>query len=193
MVVYTIDEKIIEATLNAIITLTNNLSDKYYFFDRAIYYGATPFDHYGTVESILQSAQDAYENALKEKVPYCIINGQQQLLLNSKLEETVRDIIQRNDFVLQYLYDTYCFVATKEIFYQEVSPLLIDSFTYETIPSGKFISIAEKVGLIIDFDKALIEKVLEQIEFGELTHKIGVTLSLTALSNYAFLSWLELS
>lgn len=192
IIVYASEISLIESSLKEIIELTNGLTDKYYFFDRAVYYGATPFDHYGTIESIVQSAQDAYEIALKAKTPpYYIIDAQQQLLLNAKLEDTVKDIIKRNDFVLQYLYDTFSFDTTPRLLFQEVSPLLIDSFTYETIPSGKFISIAEKLGVVIDFDKALIEKVLEQIELGELTHKIGVVLSITSLSNYSFLTWLE--
>lgn len=192
IIVYASEISLIESSLKEIIELTNTLTDKYYFFDRAVYYGATPFDHYGTIESIVQSAQDAYEIALKAKTPsYYIIDAQQQLLLNAKLEDTVKDIIKRNDFVLQYLYDTFSFDTTPRLLFQEVSPLLIDSFTYETIPSGKFISIAEKLGVVIDFDKALIEKVLEQIELGELTHKIGVVLSITSLSNYSFMTWLE--
>ncbi len=192
IIIYASEISLIESWLKEIIELTNTLTDKYYFFDRGVYYGAAPFDPYGTIESIIQSAQDAYEIALKEKIPpYYIIDSQQQLLLNAKLEDTVKDIIKRNDFVLQYLYDTLSFDATPHLLFQEVSPLLIDSFTYETIPSGKFISIAEKLGVVIDFDKALVEKVLEQIELGELTHKIGVVLSITSITNYAFMTWLE--
>lgn len=124
------------------------MSDKYYFFDRTVYYGATPFDHYGTIESIVQSAQEAYEIALTEKTTfYYIVDSQKQMDLNVKLEETVKDIISRNDFVLQYFYDTYTFGDNPQLIMQEVSPLLIDGFTYETIPSGKFISIAEKLSL----------------------------------------------
>lgn len=192
ILLYDPNPKNIEYCIEEIISLTNTLSDKYYFFDRTVYYGATPFDHYGTIESIVQSAQEAYEIALTEKTTfYYIVDSQKQMDLNVKLEETVKDIISRNDFVLQYFYDTYSFGDSPQLIMQEVSPLLVDGFTYETIPSGKFISIAEKLSLIIEFDKAMIEKILQHIELGELTHKIGVVLSITSIANFSFNLWLE--
>ncbi|ABB44474.1 diguanylate cyclase/phosphodiesterase [Sulfurimonas denitrificans DSM 1251] len=182
----------VEKFLLDILELTDTLRDKYYFFDRAIYYGASPFDHYGTIESIMQSAQEAYEVALKEKTKsYFIVDLMQQAEFNKKLEGSVKDIIKRNDFVLQYLHDTLTFGENPKLLMQEVSPLIIDSFTYENIPTGKFISVAEKIGVVADFDKALILKVLEQIEFGGLEHKICVVLSIPSIANKLFISWLE--
>ena len=192
MIVYDKSAQEVESMLKNLISLSEKLNDKYYFFDNHVYYGATPFDKYGSIESILQSAQDAYETAFKEKTTfYFIADDKNQNELNLKLENTVKDIIARNDFVLQYLHDTYSFKAEPTLLMQEVSPLIIDSFTFESVPSGKFISVAEKLGFISDFDKAFIEKTLEQIQFGELTHKIGIVLSVSSLSNQLFLSWLE--
>lgn len=182
----------VEKFLQEVIELTDTLRDKYYFFDRAIYYGASPFDHYGTIESIMQSSQDAYEVAFKEKNKfYFIVDLIQQAEFNKKLEISVKDIIKRNDFVLQYLHDTVTFGEDPKLLMQEVSPLIIDSYTYENIPTGKFISVAEKIGVVADFDKALILKVLEQIELGELTHRICVVLSIPSITNKLFISWLE--
>jgi len=192
IIVYESDSEKIEKMLQAIIKLTETLTDKYYFFDNAIFYGATPFDRYGSIESILQGAQDAYETAYKEKLKtYFIADATHQIELNKKLESTVKDIITRNDFVLQYMHDTYSFGSHSKLLMQEISPLLIDSFTFESIPSGKFISVAEKLGLIADFDKAIIEKVLEQIQLGDLEHQIGIVLSVSSLSNQLFLAWIE--
>ncbi|KIM07652.1 MAG: hypothetical protein KU29_06565 [Sulfurovum sp. FS06-10] len=192
IIAYESDSEKIEKLLQKIITLTEMLTDKFYFFDNTIFYGATPFDRYGSIESILQGAQDAYKTAYKEKLkPYFIADAHHQLELNKKLESTVKDIITRNDFVLQYMHDTYSFGANPQLLMQEISPLLIDSFTFESIPSGKFISVAEELGLIADFDRAIIEKVLEQIKLGELEHQIGIVLSVSSLSNQLFLSWIE--
>jgi EAL domain-containing protein (putative c-di-GMP-specific phosphodiesterase class I)/GGDEF domain-containing protein len=192
MIIYNKSSQEIESILNTIIELTGKLNDKYYFFENNIYYGATSFDQYGSIESIVQSAHDAYDNALKEKLKhYFIADEKSQNELNTKLESTVKDIISRNDFVLQYLHDTYTFGESPKLLMQEVSPLIIDSFTFESIPSGKFISVAEKMGFMSDFDKAIIEKTLEQIEFGELTHKICIVLSVSSLSNQIFLAWLK--
>lgn len=192
MIIYDKSSQEIQSILQIIIGLTEKLNDKYYFFDNHIYYGAVPFDQYGSIESILQSAQDAFDTAVKEKTTnYFIADEKNQLELNQKLENTVKDIISRNDFVLQYLHDTFSFGANPTLLMQEVSPLIIDSFTFESVPSGKFISVAEKLGFISSFDKALIEKTLEQIELGELTHKVCIVLSISSLSDQMFIAWLD--
>lgn len=191
ILLYEKETKRVEAILKEIIDLTEKLSDKYYFFDNAIYYGATPFNAYASIESITQSAQDAFEVALKDTSKnYFVSDASHQLELNQKLEKTVQDIIARNDFVLQYLDDTYDFSLPPELLMQDVSPLLIDSYTFESIPSGTFMSVAEKLGLIADFEKALVNKVLEQIQLGDLSHSICITLSAGTYSHKPFLSWL---
>ncbi|MDD3476497.1 MAG: EAL domain-containing protein [Sulfurimonas sp.] len=192
MIVYDVTSQEIEDMLIEIIEITKKLSYKYYFFENEIYYGATPFDNYGTIESILQSAKDTYENAIKEKSKhYYIADEKNQQELNKKLEQSVKEIIARRDFVLQYIYDTYDFNSSPKLLMQEVSALIVDSLTLECIPSRKFLSVAKKLGYIMDFDKALIEKVLFEIELGKFTHKICIALSSTSLSNQLFLSWLE--
>lgn len=192
MILYENTVEEVESFLQEIIALNKALSDKYYFFDGAVYYGASPFDHYGTVESIMQSAQDAYEAAFKEKSKsYFIVDMMHQIEFNKKLEGSVKDIIQRNDFVLQYIHDIYTFGEEPQLLMQEVSPLIIDSFTYENIPTGKFISVAEKMGVVAEFDKALILKALEHVEFGELTHRICIVLSVSSINDKLFISWLE--
>jgi EAL domain-containing protein (putative c-di-GMP-specific phosphodiesterase class I)/GGDEF domain-containing protein len=192
MIIYKATSLQIEEMLQEIINITEMLSEKYYFFENKIYYGATPFDKYGTIESILHTAQGAYENAIKEKSKfYFIIDEKNQLELNKKIEKTVKDVIARNDFVLQYILDTYNFDSEPSLIMQEISPLIIDSTTFENIPTAEFISVAEKTGFINEFDKQLITKTLQQIEFGELEHKICIVLSVASISNQTFLSWLE--
>ncbi|EQB34469.1 hypothetical protein M947_10710 [Sulfurimonas hongkongensis] len=182
----------VESFLEEILTLIDKLVDKYYFFDRSIYFGAVPFDQYGTIESNIQSAQEAYESALTQKSKfYHIVDFKQQAESMKKLEGSIKDIIKRNDFVLQYLYDTVEFGEEPKTLIQEISPLIIDSFTFENIPTGKFISVAERLGVVTEFDKALIIKALEQIELGEIEHQIGIVLSVSTITNKLFISWLE--
>lgn len=193
ILLYEKQTKRVEEILQEIINLTEKLSDKFYFFDNAIHYGATPFNAYGSVESIIQSAQDAFELALKDETKnYFVSDAQHQLERNQKLEKTVQDIIARNDFVLQYLDDTFDFSIPPKLLMQHITPLLIDSYTFETIPSNTFMSVAEKLGVIADFEKALIQKAVEQIELGELAHAICITLSHGSYSHKPFLSWLAM-
>lgn len=182
----------VESFLEDILKLIDKLVDRYYFFDRSIYFGAAPFDQYGTIESNIENAQEAYESALAKKSKfYHIVDFKQQAESMKKLEGSINDIIKRNDFVLQYLHDTVEFGDDPKTLIQEISPLIIDSFTFENIPTGKFISVAERLGVVADFDKALIIKALEQIELGEIEHQICIVLSVSTITNKLFISWLE--
>lgn len=181
-----------ESFFEDLLKLIDKLVDKYYFFDRSIYFGAAPFDQYGTIESNIQNAQEAYETAIAQKIKfYHIVDFKQQDESMKKLEGSIKDIIGRNDFVLQYLHDTVEFGDEPKTLIQEISPLIIDSFTFENIPTGKFISVAERLGVVADFDKALIIKALEQIELGEIEHQICIVLSVSTISNKLFIAWLE--
>lgn len=192
LIIYETDAQKVKMILQQIITTTVSLDDKYYFFDNKIYYGASPFDKYGTLESILQSAKDEY-NALYEKKEelYRVLDKSEQIEKNKLLEESVKDIISRDDFALQYVYDTYDFNETPRLILQEISPMLIDFRTYDRFPIGVFISVAEKMGIATEFDKLLIKKVLSHIEMAELEHKIAINLSIGSISSMLFLSWLS--
>jgi EAL domain-containing protein (putative c-di-GMP-specific phosphodiesterase class I)/GGDEF domain-containing protein len=192
MLLYENNIKNVESFLDEILKLIDQLVDKYYFFDRSIYFGAIPFDQYGTIESNIQNSQEAYETAITQKTSfYYIVDFKQQAESMQKLEGSVKDIIKRNDFVLQYLHDTVEFGEDPKTLIQEISPLIIDSFTFENISTGKFISVAERLGVAADFDKALIIKTLEQIELGEIEHQICIVLSISTITNKLFISWLE--
>jgi len=192
MLLYEKNIQDVESVLNEILKLIDNLVDKYYFFESSIYFGAAPFDQYGTIESNIQNSQEAYESAVAQKSKlYHIVDFKQQAESMKKLEGSIKDIIKRNDFVLQYLHDIVEFGDEPETLIQEISPLIIDSFTFENIPTGKFISVAERLGVVAEFDKALIAKALEQIELGEIDHQIAIVLSVSTITNKLFISWLD--
>lgn len=192
LVIYEQNVEKIKNLLDEIISVTKMLDDKYYFFDNQIYYGGTPFDKYGTIESILQSAKDEYSSVYAKKQGfYKILDLSEQIEKNKELEESVKDIIQRDDFALQYIFDTYDFSATPKLLMQEISPMLIDMRTFDRFPIGVFISVAEKMDLAMEFDKLLIKKALSHIEMAELEHKIAINLSVGAISSMRFLTWLS--
>lgn len=192
LVIYEQDVAKIKTLLDKIISLTKILDDKYYFFDNQIYYGGTPFDKYGTIESILQSAKDEYNSAYTKKQGfYKVLDISEQIEKNKELEESVKDIIRRDDFALQYIFDTYDFSVPPNLIMQEISPMLIDMRTFDKFPIGVFISVAEKMDLAMEFDKLLIKKALSHIEMGELEHKIAINLSVGAISSMHFLTWLS--
>ena len=192
MIIYVQESQKVREALDELIAKTRELDERYYFFDNHIYYGGTPFDKYGTVESILQSAKDEYQNAFKSKEGfYQISDLNDQIQKNKELEKSVRDIIDRDDFALQYVFDTYDFAATPNLIMQEVTPMLIDMRTFDRFPVGVFISVAEKIDLASEFDKLLINKALEHIKMGELEHKIAINLSVGSFTSMRFIIWLN--
>lgn len=192
LIIYESDVERVKSVLKEIVELTKTLDDKYYFFDNQIYYGGTPFDKYGTVESILQSAKDEYSSVYAQKETfYSVLDQSEQIEKNKVLEASVKDIIERDDFALQYVFDTYDFSEPPNLIMQEISPMLIDMRTFERFPIGVFISVAEKMGIAMEFDKLLIKKALSHIEMAELEHLIAINLSVGAISSMRFLSWLS--
>jgi len=79
MILYENEIQKVEKILEEILKLIDKLVDKYYFFDSSIYFGAVPFDQYGTIESNIENAQEAYENAISQKGKfYHIVDFKQQ-------------------------------------------------------------------------------------------------------------------
>jgi EAL domain-containing protein (putative c-di-GMP-specific phosphodiesterase class I) len=191
MILYASDVEKIKTILQNIIAQTKTLDDKYYFFDNQIYYGAAPFDKYGTVESILQGAKEEFNLAHTNKELYRILDLTQQLEKNKELEKSVKDIVERDDFALQYVYDTYDFSEPPRLIMQEITPMLIDMRTFDRFPVGVFISVAEKMDLASEFDKLLIKKALSHIQMGELEHRIAINLSVGSFTSMRFITWLN--
>jgi len=61
----------------------------------------------------------------------------------------------------------------------------------ELIPIGTFISIAEKYDKILDFDKAVVKKVIQHIKDTNITHSISINLSLDSVFDIKFKNWLK--
>ena len=102
----------------------------------------------------------------------------------------MQDIIQREDFSVKFIFDTFE-MDSEELMMQDASPIIIDSDSFEKFPIGIFISVAEKLKLSSLFDKILIEKVLNYLEYEKVKHKIVINLSTNSLTDRKFLSWLE--
>jgi EAL domain-containing protein (putative c-di-GMP-specific phosphodiesterase class I) len=59
------------------------------------------------------------------------------------------------------------------------------------IPIGTFVSIAEKYEKIVEFDKKVIEKVINHILINGINHDISINLSLESINNTAFIAWIK--
>jgi len=175
-------------------TMTENLQQtlksRYLIDGKVFHCGATPFDQYGTVDSILHNAHETYLKSLTSENLFVISDNAELVEKTREYERTVKDIIEREDFTIKFIFDTFEMDSEKLIM-QDASPLIIDSETFEKFPIGVFISVAEKLKISSDFDKIVIQKVLSYLEYEKLAHQIVINLSIQSLTDRKFLSWLE--
>jgi len=152
--------------------------------------GGAIFDQFHTRTQILQSANQAYEKAT--------IIGQNEIFISQENElvkdmqswrDFVNNTIENSNFMVKYVGNfTRC--DSDEIIMQEAFTDIKDEENND-IPIGTFISIAEKYERIIDFDKKVIEKVINHIIVSDIKHAIAINLSLDSIGNTAFIAWLE--
>ena len=157
-----------------------------------VHIGATPFNPIGTTPQILQSAIEAYEKAT--------LIGQNEIFITDTIalsrnmdewKNLIFDIVDNSKFELKYIGNAYTLDnSTNKIIMQEAFATIKDKDGLE-IPIGTFVSIAERYEKIIDFDKKIITKVINNILINKIQHSISINLSLESISNTSFILWLE--
>jgi len=154
--------------------------------------GAVPFDQYGTLSTILTAADEAYimakqigPNEMHIKDQTDIVRGMLQW------KELVFDVIDNKNFDIIYIQDTYNLQSdTKQLLMQEAFAKLIDK-DGEDVPIGIFISVAQDHNKIIDFDKAVVENIVEYIAQNNIQHEIAINLAIESVKDMKFIIWLE--
>jgi len=174
-------------------SLQTQIKSKYLIDGDIVYFGATPFDNYGTIDSILHSAHEAYLKATQNKngILFSISDNAELIEKTKKNEAIVKDIIDREDFTVKFIFDTFEMDDEENLIMQDASPIILNSETFDIFPIGIFISVAEKIKLSSTFDKLLIQKVINYLEHEKIKHKIVINLSINSLTDRKFLSWLE--
>ena len=157
-----------------------------------VHIGATPFNPIGTIPQILQSANEAYEKAT--------LIGSNEIFIEEhttsarameEWKELIFDIVDNSKFNLKYIGNaTTLNTTSNDIIMQEAFASIKDKDNLD-IPIGSFVSIAERYGKIIDFDKKIITKVINNILINKISHDISINLSIDSISNTGFILWLE--
>jgi EAL domain-containing protein (putative c-di-GMP-specific phosphodiesterase class I)/methyl-accepting chemotaxis protein len=157
-----------------------------------VHIGATPFNPIGTTPQILQAAIETYEKAT--------LIGQNEIFITDTIalsrnmdewRDLIFDIVDNSKFELKYIGNAYALDdSTADIIMQEAFATIKDKDHLE-IPIGTFVSIAERYEKIIDFDKKIITKVINNILINKVKHTISINLSLESICNTAFILWLE--
>ena len=155
--------------------------------------GATPFNPIGTTPGIWASANEAYEMAKQVGPNESYIRDDNDLAHDmEEWRDLVLDIIEQGRFRVGYINGAYGLVGENEhiLLMEEAFTNAKDKHGTE-IPIGTFVSIAEKYYKVIDFDKAVIKKVIEHIETNNVDHSISINLSLDSIHDASFKMWLS--
>lgn len=154
--------------------------------------GATPFSQIGTIPEMLQAANEAYEKAkLIGPNEFFIRNSSDLSRDMDEWRDLVFEIIEHKSFEVGFINDAYTLEDDKdELIMQEAFTNAKDK-EQNNIPIGTFVSIAEKYEKVVDFDKAVISKVISHIIINNVKHDICINLSLESISNNNFILWLQ--
>ncbi|WP_419770361.1 MAG: EAL domain-containing protein [Candidatus Marinarcus sp.] len=155
--------------------------------------GATPFNPIGTTFGILDAANEAYQLAKQIGPNEAFIRDESDLTRDmQEWELLIYDIIDNGKFEVEYIGDAHILNGENEgkLFMQEAFTHALDR-SGENIPIGTFVSIAEKYEKVIDFDKAVITKVIQHIRKNKIQHNISINLSLDSIENSAFILWIQ--
>lgn len=160
--------------------------------DEIAHIGATPFNPIGTTDQMLHAANEAYEKAKLIGPNEAFIRDSDDLVRDMKAWRTlVFDIIKNQRFEISYIGDAKVLNSqNNELVMQEAFTKAYD-LDNKDIPIGTFVSIAEQYEKIVDFDKAVISKVISDIRLENIKHSISINLSLDSIDDLNFILWLR--
>jgi EAL domain-containing protein (putative c-di-GMP-specific phosphodiesterase class I)/methyl-accepting chemotaxis protein len=192
MIVKGADEKEVQEITQKLKTKFDHLS-KEITKDEIAHIGGTHFNLIGTSTGMLASATEAYEKAKLIGPNEVFIQEDNESARDmQQWKELVFDVIDNKKFMVEYIGATYGLSnETKN------QLLLEEAFTKakdnkgEFIPIGTFVSIAEKYDKIIDFDKMVIQTVIEHIKTTNIKHSIAINLSFDSVFDIKFKNWLK--
>ncbi|MDD1620412.1 MAG: EAL domain-containing protein [Methylococcaceae bacterium] len=189
VLVNTDSHKQVEAIANALSAGFAELGEKFAKTDLT-HIGVARLNPVGTTESMLEAAQEAYEQArLIGANGYYLRTHDNFVRDISAWKALVFDCIDRASYSLEYVGQISSF-QTGELIMEEVFTHVCDK-QGQAVDIGPFISIAEKFGKIVDLDKGVIQKALSHIHAARVQHAIAVNLSTSAIKNAEFRLWLD--
>lgn len=169
--------------------LNRDISKSYILPNDIFHLSGTPIDKYGTIETIMESLFDALNIAITDsRNNYKIFEESKIKQQVEKIELKVKDIIERNNFEIEFSFDSYSF--ENELLIRELKPILKDQQN-NILPIGSFISISEKLNLNRIFDQQLILKALDFAIKNQIEYKIAVNLSIKTIAEKEFFEFLN--
>jgi len=155
--------------------------------------GGTPFNFLGTTDSIVAASLEAYEKAKQIGPNEYFVRDEDDLARDMEEWKTlIFTIIDDRKFNVGFIGQAYGLCEnTKDTLFMEEAFTEAKDNDNNNIPIGTFISIAEQYEKILDFDKAVVNKVIENMIADGVTHSVSINLSLDSVFDASFQNWLK--
>lgn len=164
---------------------------KQYELQSIAHIGVTPFNPISTTDAILAQANEAYEMAKQVGNNEAFIRDQNDLARDMlEWKELISDIVYNNKFTVDYINQSVEMDNPSILLLEEAFTSAKDK-NDEKIAIGTFISIAEKYDMVIDFDKAVINEVINNIKTNKVKNEILINLAFDSLINGDFKNWIQ--
>ena len=184
------EQKDIEKLIFNLKSSLESLSEKYKVQCIA-HMGITPFNPISTTDTILAQANEAYEMATQVGHNEAFIRDKNDLARDMmEWKELIHDIINNNQFKVGYINQSVLIDNPSILLLEEAFTSAVDK-NGEKIAIGTFISIAEKYDMVIDFDKAVIKEVINNIKINKIENEILINLAFDSLINGDFKNWIK--
>lgn len=178
-------EQLCEAILKRLATL-GTAYDK----ESVAHIGGVAFDPQGTTAELVSAATEAYEKArLIGQNSFAITEYSANTRSMDEWKRLVADIVDNKRVEIDYGIKAYSLAEgeTDKLVLEEAMSRVLDE-KGESLPVGTFISVAETLGRILEFDLHIVQQVIERIRSESVEHDIAVNLSFTALASNEFRS-----
>lgn len=179
----------VENILSGITNKFDNLSKELHIENLA-YIGGSIFNTIGTTANILAASKEACLHAQQIGPNAFYLRNNEDLARDMKQwKEIVEEIVDKKSFEIDYINAAYDLKDEKKLLMEEAFTKAYDK-EGKAIPIGTFISVAEKYNKVIDFDKAVVNKIITHIKNENINHTITINLAIDSIKSAEFIHWL---
>ena len=183
------DEKSAELLCDKMLANLKQLGEEF-GKEEVAHIGGVAFDIHGTTASMISAATEAYEKArLIGSNSYAISQGGENTRTPDEWKSLVADVIDNKRIEINFAAQAYSLVDGQEqqLMLEEAMAGVSDS-EGKSLPIGTFISVAENIGKILQFDMHVVQQVIGYIKQQSIAHDVAVNLSFTSLASNDFRS-----
>ncbi|MBV1788499.1 EAL domain-containing protein [Marinobacterium sp. D7] len=163
---------------------------KAYDKESVAHIGAVAFDPQGTTAELVSAATEAYEKArLIGQNSFAITQYSANTRSMDEWKRLVGEIVDHKRVEIDYGIKAYSLADGEldKLVLEEAMSRVLDE-KGDALPIGTFISVAENLGRILEFDLHIVQQVIERIRREQIEHDIAVNVSFTALASNEFRS-----